>query len=111
MTFKIMSIISIYSMVHYTTRQVKLPLRQTKLNTLSRNPVGGFLLDGGKGGQNSYYGIDDYIETTGRNPYASNNSSVMGKGLDDKIRNKLQSLNISKPTVAKPKVKNITMSF
>ena len=111
MTFKIMSIDRYYTMVHYTTRQVKIPLRNSKIQTLTRNITGGFLLDGGKGSQNSYYGIDDYIQTTGRNPYADNNSVVSGKGLDDKIRNRLQNLNISKPNISKPKVKNITMSF
>ena len=45
---------------------------------------GAFLLDGGAGGQNSYRSIEDYIETTGRNP-------MSGAGLGD-IKKKLNGL-------------------
>jgi hypothetical protein len=66
---------------------------------------GTVLLDGGMGGQSSYFGIDHYIQTTGRDP-----RSVSGNGLADKISSKLKNLNIAPPT-AKPKVKNIQLSI
>jgi hypothetical protein len=75
-----------------------------------------FLLDGGIGGQSSYYSLDNYIETTGRDPY---NNKMMrpqtipalksGTGLADKIASKLSKLSLDKPKKAKKK--NIVMSF
>lgn len=81
-----------------------------KINSISKKMVGGssFLLDGGMGGQSSYNGIDDYIQTTGRDP--STLKSVSGNGLADKIGHKLSKLNIAPPT-SKPKIKNITLSI
>lgn len=86
-----------------------------RMNTLHRSMVGNgygtVLLDGGLGGQSSYFGIDNYIETTGRDPRTMNKASIpRGEGLADKISSKLRNLNISPPT-NKPKVKNISLSI
>lgn len=76
--------------------------------TISGNGIGAVLLDGGQGGQSSYHGIDDYIETTNRKPY--NMKSVSGNGLADRISSKLSKLNIA-PPVVKSKLKNIQLSM
>jgi hypothetical protein len=65
--------------------------------------VGSFLLDGGVGGQNSYHSIEDYEQTTGRKLNAPK-----GRGLADKIGERLSKINIDKKI---PKKKNITMNF
>lgn len=84
------------------------PYSNARMRSLTRTFNGGgygsVLLDGGMGGQSSYYGIDNYIETTGRDP-----STVRGQGLSDRISSRLSKLNISPPT--KPKKKNITLSI
>ena len=98
-------------MVNYGTHRIKIPHSNACMKASTRTFNGGgygtVLLDGGLGGQSSYHSIDDYIATTGRNPYAQAKAS--GQGLADKISGKLKNLNISEPT--KQKVKNITMSF
>jgi len=79
--------------------------------------VGSVLLDGGIGGQSSYHSIEDYINTTGRDPYNNKMNrtqypmpaQVSGTGLADKIAAKLSKLSLEKPK--KTKKKNITMSF
>lgn len=90
---------------------IMFPNSNAKMKTLTRSFNGGgygtVLLDGGLGGQSSYFGIDNYIETTGRDPRSN---KQVGRGLDDKIASKLRNLNITPPT-AKPKMKNITMSI
>jgi hypothetical protein len=76
--------------------------------------IGGVLLDGGIGGQSSYSSLDNYIETTGRNPITNTINRpqkiqlTSGSGLADKIAEKLSKLKLDKP---KKKKKNITMSF
>jgi hypothetical protein len=76
--------------------------------------IGGVLLDGGIGGQSSYHSIEDYMNTTGVNPYANTINRPQkiqlssGTGLADKIAEKLSKLKIDKP---RKKKKNITMSF
>ena len=65
--------------------------------------VGSFLLDGGRGGQNSYHSIEDYENTTGINI-----NVPKGRGLADKISDRLSKINIDKKM---PKKKNITMNF
>lgn len=65
--------------------------------------VGSFLLDGGMGGQNSYSSVEDYEETTGRKI-----NTTKGRGLADKIGERLSKINIDKNI---PKKKNITMNF
>lgn len=90
---------------------IMFPNSNAKMRTLTRTFNGGgygtVLLDGGLGGQSSYYGIDNYIETTGRN---LGGKQSVGSGLDDKIRSKLSKLNITPPS-SKPKMKNITLSI
>lgn len=90
-------------------RHIVFPNSNAKMNTLTRTFNGGgygtVLLDGGLGGQSSYWGIDNYIQTTGRDPRSST-----GKGLDDKVSSRLKNLNI-KPPSSKPKPKNITLSI
>jgi hypothetical protein len=90
------------------------------LNRLSKNGgtigcgIGGVLLDGGIGGQSSYSSLDNYIETTGRNPVTNTINRpqkiqlTSGSGLAYKIAEKLSKLKLDKP---KKKKKNITMSF
>lgn len=94
------------------TSHIVFPSSNAKMKSLTRSFNGGgygggygtVLLDGGLGGQSSYFGIDHYIETTGRDPRKA------GRGLDDKISSKLRNLNIAPPT-SKPKMKNITLSI
>jgi hypothetical protein len=92
-------------------KHIMLPNSNVKINSLNRtiagNGYGTVLLDGGLGGQSSYYGIDNYIQTTGRDPRTGSSS---GNGLADKISKKLSNLNIA-PPIAKAKVKNITLSI
>ena len=105
------------------TRHVMFPHSNAKmrcLNRLSKNGgtigcgIGGVLLDGGIGGQSSYSSLDNYIETTGRNPVTNTINRpqkiqlTSGSGLADKIAEKLSKLKLDKP---KKKKKNITMSF
>ena len=63
------------------TSHIFIPNSNAKMKTLTRSFGGGgygtVLLDGGRGGQSSYYSIDNYIETT--------NQPKTGRGLADKI--------------------------
>jgi len=107
----------------HATRHVMFPHSNAKMRSISRLSknggtvgcgIGGVLLDGGIGGQSSYYSLDNYIETTGRNPITNTINRpqkiqlTSGSGLADKIAEKLSKLKIDKP---KKKKKNITMSF
>ena len=68
--------------------------------------IGSVLLNkGGIGSASSYIDIDDYIDTTGRNPYKSSQHS-MGKGFD-KLASKLSNLKIE--PLSNIKRRNITM--
>jgi len=84
-------------------KNIMIPSSNISMNSTSRcingNGIGGILLDGGLGGQSSYNGIDDYLQTTNRD-------NVKGNGLSDRINNKLQNLNINKP-----RRKNISLSM
>jgi hypothetical protein len=107
------------------TSHIFLPHSSAKLRALNRASVNprihgtgapSFLLDGGIGGQSSYYSIQDYINTTGRDPYNNkiDRSQAIpalksGTGLADKIASKLSKLSLEKPKKAKKK--NIVMSF
>lgn len=97
----------------YGTHHIKLPYSNAKIRTATGSfvgsGVGAVLLDGGLGGQSSYRSMDDYIETTKNNPYASSKSKPSGTGLADKIGNKLSKLNLTPPTSGLKK-KNIVMS-
>lgn len=87
-------------------KHIVLPNTGSKMRTLTRSfngaGYGTVLLDGGLGGQSSYSSIDNYIETTGRNP-----RNPGGKGLSDNINAKLKNLSIN----TKPKRKNISLSL
>ena len=70
--------------------------------------VGSVLLNkGGAGAGSSYDSLDEYIHTTGRNPYAQSSGRGIG---GDKFKASLESLNIKPPT-KKPKAKNINFSL
>ena len=99
------------------------PHSNAKIRSLNRHAknggtigcgIGGVLLDGGIGGQSSYYNVDNYMDTTGRNPITGSINRTQriqlksGSGLADKIAEKLSKLKLDKP---KKKKKNITMSF
>jgi hypothetical protein len=108
-----------------STHHIFLPASHAKLRALNRHSAtarihgggtGTVLLDGGIGGQSSYYSIDDYMKTTGRDPYNNQLSRPQlipalksGTGLADKIASKLSKLSLDKPKKAKKK--NIVMSF
>jgi len=90
------------------THSIVFPNGNVKMKSLTKsiqgNGIGTVLLDGGIGGQSSFYGVDNYIQTTGRDPRVSS-----GKGLADRISSKLSKLHINPST--KQKVKNITLSL
>ena len=96
----------------YRTNHIMFPNSNAKMKTLTRSFGGGgygtVLLDNGIGGQSSYFGIDNYMETTGRDPRMR--QPPAGSGLADRISSKLSKLNIA-PPVSKPKMKNITLSI
>jgi hypothetical protein len=79
------------------------------MNFIKGSGMGSVLLrSGGPGGASSYMDMDDYIATTGINPYARA-SAPQGKGLASSITNKLSKLNIAPPTTSQRK--NIVMSM
>ena len=105
------------------TRHVMFPHSNAKMRSLTRYSknggtvgcgIGGVLLDGGIGGQSSYSNLENYMQTTGRNPLTDQMNRPQriqlksGSGLADKIAEKLSKLKIDKP---KKKKKNIVMSF
>lgn len=99
------------------TSHIRLPFTNARIKTLNKaisgSGTGSVLLDNGMGGQSSYPGgVDDYIATTGRNPYTNvvDIPSKRGNGLADKLSRKLSALNIEKPS-SLGKKKNITMNF
>lgn len=58
--------------------------------------MGSVLLNGGIGGQSSYSSVDDYITTTGRNPYKTGGSlERMNKKLESLVPNKKKQKNIN----------------
>lgn len=72
----------------------------------SGSGMGSLILQkGGPGVGSSYMDIDDYMDTTGRNPFKSE-QGAMGKGLRD-VMGKLSKLSINPPSTIKRK--NITM--
>lgn len=84
------------------TSHIHLSGRGDRIKTLTRsivgNGTGSVLLDGGRGGQSSYHGLDDYYSTTNQS---------QGRGLSDKIGDRLARLQINK--ASKPKIKNIVI--
>lgn len=66
--------------------------------------IGSVLLDGGIGGQSTYSSIDDYMATTGRNPFSKAEAaeSISGAGMVGGARkhelfSKLKGLDVKKP--------------
>ena len=98
-------------MVYSTTRHIKLPFSNTKMTSHTKRMYGQgmgsvLLRTAGGGGASSYSDMDDYIATTGINPYARKGMGGTGmKSLSDK----LSKLNIEPKLHIKKK--NITMSF
>jgi len=80
-------------------------------NPLSGSGMGSVLLrKGGPGAASSYQDMDDYIATTGINPYTR--ARPTGRGLSDKLGSKLSNLKIeSKNASDLPKRKKIVMSM
>jgi hypothetical protein len=70
------------------------------------------LRKGGAGAASSYQDIDDYVATTGINPYSRAKSKGQGLGTGmDRMREKLQKLTIEQPSTTKPRVRKIQMSM
>lgn len=97
-------------MVHNIVTKATLPFRPQVLihkgKHSSGNGMGSVLLNtGGAGSASSYIDIDDYIQTTGRNPYGTSGQGI--KGLND-LSKKLSKLDI-KP-MSNIRRKNITMN-
>jgi hypothetical protein len=96
-------------MVYNTTKYAKLPFSNGKMTAHTKRfmgkGIGGVLLagPGSAGAASSYMDMDDYIRTTGRNPYKGGS----GKGLSS-VSSKLSKLNIESPSVVGRR-KNITM--
>jgi hypothetical protein len=100
-------------MVYSTTRHIKLPFSNAKMvshtKRLYGQGMGSILLNtGGGGGASSYSDMDDYIATTGINPYARKGMESSGTGMKS-LSDKLSKLNIEPKLHVKRK--NITMSF
>lgn len=113
-------------MVYNTTKIVKLPHHNaSNLSAISANSKHGMnfikgsgisgcgngsvlLRTGGGGAGSSYMDMDDYISTTGINPY-TRAGVTQGKGLSDKLSDKLSKLQIAPPTTSHRK--NIVMSM
>ena len=96
---------------------VALPFSNAKLHSHKSSVIGGsgmgsvLLRTAGGGAGSSYLDMDDYIATTGINPYTRSSSNT-GKGLVDRLGSKLSSLNIEKKVASElPKKKKIVMSM
>ena len=105
-------------MVYNTTRMVKLPHHNSsifkslsagsKKSAIHGTGNGSVLLrQGGGGAGSSYMDIDDYIATTGINPY-TRSGVQQGKGISSQIASKLSKLNTN---TIQPLRKNIVMSM
>lgn len=58
--------------------------------------IGTMLLDGGIGGGSSYQSVNDYMQTTGRNPNIASMGSSSGRGLgSSSMKDKLENLVVS----------------
>jgi hypothetical protein len=94
-----------------SSKYVKLPFSHASFKQGAKH-IGGtgmgsvLLRTAGGGTGSSYMDMDDYIATTGINPYARASSSSSGSGLK-KISEKLSKLGSDKG----PKRKNIVMSL
>ena len=97
--------------MHNIVKFHTLPFRTQTMKGGSKHTIGrgmGSLLlnKGGAGGASSYMDIDDYISTTGRNPYKETKGHIFGKGLE-KLSSKISKLEIEPPSNIRRK--NITM--
>ena len=99
------------------TRHIKLPFSNAVIKSHTGRTInktgtgmGSVLLQtGGPGVGSSYMDIDDYIATTGINPYArAGVKKKKGEGITKELSSKLSKLNVLSDGV---KRKNITMSF
>ena len=110
-------------MVYNTAKMVMIPHhRCCNMSALSAQGkgmkfIGGsgmgsvLLRTGGGGSASSYQDIDDYIATTGINPYTRTGvTQSKGSGMPKSLTSKLSKLHIAPPSDG-PKRKNITMSF
>ena len=110
-------------MVYNTAKMVMIPHhRCCNMSALSAQGkgmkfIGGsgmgsvLLRTGGGGSASAYQDIDDYIATTGINPYTrAGVSQSKGSGMPKSLTSKLSKLQIAPPSDG-PKRKNITMSF
>ena len=89
-----------YRAITASSRNGMKPLHGTGMGSV-------LLRTGGGGAASSYMDMDDYIATTGINPYARVN--VQGRGIGSQIASKLSKLNIAPPSQALRK--NIVMSM
>jgi len=97
-------------MVFNIVRHHSLPFRAQTMKGGAKHTqgqgIGGLLLNkGGAGGASSYIDIDDYIDTTGRNPYKTE-QHAKGRGFE-KLSSKLSNLKIEPSSTIRRK--NITM--
>jgi hypothetical protein len=107
-------------MVYNSVRLIQLPHHNASnlhalsayhknMNFMKGQGMGSVLLrTGGSGSASSYMDIDDYISTTGINPYTRSGVS-QGKGLPSSLSSKLSKLSIAPPTNL-PR-KNIVMNM
>jgi len=98
-------------MPHNMLGIAKLPFSNGHVSPLTGRMVGKgngsvLLRPGGGGGGSSYLDMDDYIHTTGLNPYARSK----GQGLKT-LSDKLAKLSVEHKPLVKGKVKNIVMSM
>ena len=98
--------------MHNIVRFHTLPFRSQVMKGGHHHSIGKgngsiLLQRGGAGSASSYMDIDDYINTTGRNPYKNAQHHVTGKGLE-KLSSKISKLEIE-PSSSSLKRKNITM--
>jgi hypothetical protein len=98
-------------MPHNTLRIAKLPFSNGHVSPLTKKIIGMgngsvLLRPGGGGAGSSYMDMDDYIHTTGLNPFTRSK----GQGLKT-LSDKLAKLSIEHKPLVRGKVKNIVMSM
>jgi len=105
-------------MVFNNVRMSKLPFSSNTVSTVGNRIMGSgngsvLLRKGGSGSASSYMDLDDYIKTTGIDPYKRNTTSGTGMSVPKgfkKLTDKISKLSISDVGKSKPK-KNIVMSM
>jgi hypothetical protein len=97
----------VYNIVTRTTLPFRGQVMAHKGKHSSGKGMGSVLLNtGGPGSASSYIDIDDYMETTGRNPFGAKGQGIKGLA---KLSDRLSKMDIQ-PS-ANIKRKNITMNF